>query len=125
MAKVLIESYMVHLTFCLFVFLGAMAPLSAQSNYYLPQVVDGTLPTGASFRTTLRLSNAGAATANITISFTRDDGSARQVNLRDLGPGGQFSLTLKPGSTGILQTDGNGDGSAGAATVSSNVPVSV
>ncbi len=54
------------LSFLLFGLLGDLAPLSAQSNYYLPQVIDGLLSTGGSLRTTVLLSNAGATSATLT-----------------------------------------------------------
>jgi hypothetical protein len=99
-------------------------PLFAQSTYYLPQVIDGSAP-GGSLRTTIILANSSATTANVTIALTRDDGSPRQVTFPDLGGGSQFSITLKPGAARILQTDGSGDGSAGAATISSSAALGV
>src|SRR5579862_9526576 len=94
-------------------------PLSAQSfSYYLPQVVDGSTPSG-SLRTTILLANTGTATAAVTISLTHDDGSPRSVNFPTLGLNSQFSLALAPAASQILETDGTGDGSAGAATVTS------
>src|SRR5580692_1937347 len=99
-------------------------PLYAQSVYYLPQVVDGATP-GGSLRTTIMLANSSAATASVTVSLFRDDGSPRQVMFPDLGAGSRFSVTLKPGGTRILQTDGSGDGSAGAATISSSAALGV
>jgi len=99
-------------------------PLYAQSVYYLPQIIDGATP-GGSLRTTIILANSSAATAAVTISLSGDDGSARQVMFPDLGAGSRFSVTLKPGGTRILQTDGSGDGSAGAATISSSAALGV
>jgi hypothetical protein len=99
-------------------------PLAAQSVYYLPQVVDGVTAAG-SLRTTINLTNTDTANATVTISLTRDDGSPRPLSFPALGSGSQFSLTLPPGASQILQTDGSGDGSAGAAMVSSSAALGV
>ena len=99
-------------------------PLLGQTTYYLPQVVDGAVSSGT-IRTTILLANIGTTPATVSITFTHDDGSPRQITFPDLGGGSQFSLTLPSGSTRILQTDGSGDGSAGAAAISSTAPLGV
>lgn len=100
-------------------------PLCGQSQvYYLPQVIDGAANAGV-LRTTIILTNIDTANATIQISFTNDSGSGRQLNFPALGSGSQFSLSLKPGGSQILQTDGSGDGSAGAAKVSSTAALGV
>jgi hypothetical protein len=99
-------------------------PLYAQPVYYLPQVIDGATA-GGSLRSTIVLTNPSPSTATVKMALTRDDGSPLTVNFPDLGSGSQFSVTLKPNGTRILQTDGTGDGSAGAATISASVPIGV
>src|ERR1039457_3338977 len=89
-------------------------PLCAQQVYYLPQVIDGATA-GGSLRSTIVLTNSSTSSATVNVAFTRDDGSPLTVNFPDLGSGSPFSVTLKPNGTRILQTDGSGDGSAGAA----------
>ncbi len=99
-------------------------PLYAQSFYYLPQVVDGATAAG-SLRTSIILTNVDTATATVGISLTRDDGSPRPLNFPGLGLASQFTLALAPGASRILQTDGTGDGSAGAAVISSSAALGV
>jgi hypothetical protein len=99
-------------------------PLCAQPVYYLPQVIDGATA-GGSLRSTIVLTNSSTSSATVNVALTRDDGSPLTVNFPDLSSGSQFSVTLKPNGTRILQTDGSSDGSAGAATVSANVPIGV
>jgi hypothetical protein len=92
--------------------------------YYLPQLIDGSTSSGT-IRTTLMLTNLDTANAAIQVCFTGANGSPRQLNLPTFGSGSRFSLSLKPGGSKILQTDGSGDESAGAATVSSTAALGV
>jgi hypothetical protein len=96
-----------------------LMPLCAQSVYYVPQVIDGTTATGT-LRTTIILTNPGTTNATVQVSLTGENSSPKQVNFPSLGSDSQFSLTLQPSGSQILQTDGSGDGSAGAATISSS-----
>jgi hypothetical protein len=76
-------------------------------------------------RSAIVLTNPSTSNATVNIALTRDDGSPLNLNFPDLGSGSQLSVTLKPNGSRILQSDGSGAGSAGAATVSASVPVGV
>ena len=89
----------------------ASIPLCALTVCYLPQVIDGATA-GGSLRSTIVLTNPSASSATVKMALTRDDGSPLTVNFPDLSSGSQFSVTLKPNGTRILQTDGSGDGSS-------------
>lgn len=103
----------------------------AQSRYYLPQVIDGTAkkaPAGSSpvkVTTTFVLVNSGKTPANVTITSTRDDSTGRSLTIPTLGSGASFSAILPPGASRLYVSDGSGDGTAGAAAVISDVPISV
>ena len=99
--------------------LPASAPAWSQNSYYFPAAADG-IGTNGSLRTSIFLSNSTMNAAKITIAWTRDDGSARQVTLSDLGRDSKFSITLAPGATRILQTDGSGSNLSGAAVIGSD-----
>ncbi len=76
-------------------------------NSYVPLTAD----------TSLLITNSGVRPANVSISFTNDDGSA-------LTSGGKVSLTLPAGATRILPTPGDFLGS-GTATIGSDQFISV
>src|ERR1035438_6408161 len=99
-------------------------PLCAQTVLFRSQVIDGATA-GGSLRSTIVLTNSSTSSATVSVALTRDDGSPLTVNFPGLSSGSPFSVTLKPNGTRILQTDGSGDGSAGAATVSATVPIGV
>ena len=107
---------------CLILFTGGA--LSAQNTYYLPHVADGVVASG-SLRSTIVLANPSKTAAAVTIAVTRDDATARTLTIPGLGTNSRFSAQLPPGATRLFTTDGSGDGTAGAAVVTSNTPVSV
>ena len=98
--------------------------LSAQNNYYLPQVVDGIVPNGG-LVTAIVVTNTAKAPATISIAATRDDSSARPLTLSGLRTNTRFTAKLGPGATRLFITDGSGDGTAGTVVVSSDVALSV
>jgi len=101
-----------YLTF-LFIFGGT---LLAQS-YYLPQVADGAF-SGGSLRTTFILFNPTSNTASITITLRDDQGETFLVTIPGFGTDDRFGpISLAPGQTRVLQTDGTGVVRAGAAHV--------
>src|SRR5260370_28671974 len=102
----------------------AVSGLPAQNNYYLPEIADGIVSNGQ-LKTTLALANTGKTTANVTIAVSRDDASPRPLSIAGLGTNSRFSTKLGPGATRLFVTDGSGDGTAGAAVVTSDVPLSV
>jgi hypothetical protein len=94
-------------------------PAWCQNSYYFPFAADGASGDGT-VRTSILITNPGPRAAKVALTWTNDDGSARQVALPDLGSDSSFALVLAPGATRILQTSGGGDASAGAAVVSSD-----
>ena len=111
-------------TFVALSMFSAGGAFGASSLYYLPEVLDGIVPNG-SVRTTIVVANPGKTAANLIITATRDDGTARTLTIAGLGSNTRFSTRLGAGATRLFATDGSGDGSAGAALVSSDAPVSV
>jgi hypothetical protein len=88
----------------------------AQDVYYLPHIANGNFG-AVSFRTTFILFNNSDAGATATLSLTDDGGSPLTTTIGGLGTGSQFIINLDAGATGILVTDGLGNGAVGAATV--------
>jgi hypothetical protein len=108
--------------------------LVAQYHYYVPEVVDGNAPLPAghtpgtkalNLRTTFVLVNTGTTEANITIAATNSDSSPRHLRLAGLGSGSSVSTSVAPGAARMWTTDGTGDGSEGAAVVTSSSILSV
>jgi hypothetical protein len=93
-----------------------------QNTYYFPQVANGSFGTG-SFKTTFVLFNNTDTSATAVLKLTDDQGNPLTVNIPGLGGSGQ--ITLGPGASQVLQTDGAGPLVAGAATVASTVAIGV
>ncbi|MBI4455334.1 MAG: carboxypeptidase regulatory-like domain-containing protein [Acidobacteria bacterium] len=98
--------------------------LLAQQVYYLPQVANGQF-SGGKFRTTFLAFNNTNGSVTVTIVLTRDDGTALQVTIPELGTSDRFTFTLDPGASRILQTDGSGTATSGAATVTASAAIGV
>jgi hypothetical protein len=103
-------------------FLPCAVPLLAEENYYLPHIADGQYA-GGSIRTTFIFFNTGAHPAAVTMTLTGDDGAPFDAMLSELGPGTEFSFTLEPGALRAVQTDGSEPIRAGAARVTSSIPI--
>ena len=108
--------------------------LAAQYHYYLPEMVDGNAPLPAghaagtkalNVRTQFVLVNPGKTTANVTIAAIKSDSSPRHINIPGVGSGTNLSTTVAPGAARLFETDGSGDGSEGAAVVTSDSVLSV
>jgi len=97
----------------------AAATAWSQNFYYLPTASDGVAGDGT-VRTTLVMSNPGVRPAKVTVAWTNDDGSPRQIVLGELGSNSNFSLVLAPGALRIFATDGAGDGSGAAVKIGSD-----
>ena len=104
--------------------LCASAAYAQQQENDLPQVANGRF-SGGMFKTTFIAFNSGSAAAGVTIVLTRDDGSPLTVTIPELGTASNFMLTLGPGESRLLQTDGSGDVAVGAAKVISDRPIGV
>ncbi len=91
-----------------------------------PQVANGSYGS-VSFKTSFLIFNISPSAANVVLTLTKDDGSPFTVTIPGSGAGtgtnSTFSFSLAAGASVFLQTDGLGAGTAGAATVTSNVPV--
>ncbi len=91
-----------------------------------PQVANGSYGS-VSFKTSFLIFNISPSPANVVLALTKDDGSPFTVTIPGSGPGtgtnSTFSFSLAAGASVFLQTDGLGAGTAGAATVTSSVPV--
>ena len=109
--------------------------VSAQNRYYIPEMVDGNAVAHnerararsrfLNLRTTFVLVNTGTTDANVTIAASHDDSTPRHLTIPGLGSGTSLSFTLGPGATRLLVTDGSGDGSEGAATITSDSVLNV
>src|SRR5512146_2242617 len=76
--------------------------------YYLPQIADGAFQDG-SMRTTFVLFNPTRTAATATIRVTDDQGQALEVTIPGFGTDVHFGpISLAPGQTRVLQTDGTG-----------------
>jgi hypothetical protein len=104
--------------------LAAAGSLAAQYAYYLPQIVDGVASNG-SIRTTFVIANVATTAANVKIGATRDDATVLPIAIPGIGTGANLTIKLAPGATRLLTTDGSGDGSSGAAVISSDAPLKV
>jgi hypothetical protein len=88
----------------------------------LAQVADGAF-NGGSFKTSFLIFNISLTTANVVLTLTKDDGSPFTVTIPGVGTNSTFNLVLGPGASVFLQTDGSGSLTAGAATITSDVPI--
>ncbi len=88
----------------------------------IAQVVNGSY-NGTGFKTSFLIFNISLSTANVTLTLTKDDGTPLVVTISGSGTSGSFSIILAAGASVFLQTDGLGAEAAGAATITSNVPI--
>ena len=111
---------------CLCVFGSVVFWASGQSSEaYIPQVGNGTFA-GGSMRTTFLLVNSSGGASSVTLKLTDDKGQPFAVMIPGLGKQDQFGpLQIMPGEIRILQTDGTGSLSGGAARVVSSDSIGV
>jgi hypothetical protein len=95
---------------------------SAQQRLFLPQVADGRFAPGA-FRTTLILTNNTNQTAATVLRLTDDAGRPLPMALAGLGTNSIFNLSLPPGASRFLQTEGAGGLTSGAAEITSDASI--
>lgn len=108
----------------LFLFLVFSASALHAQQFFLPQVANGQFP-GGSIRVTFVLFNPTTGSVTVTLALTRDDGGPLEVTIPELGTDDEFTLTLAPGATRFLQTDGQGPLISGAATVTATAAIGV
>jgi hypothetical protein len=90
-----------------------------ETTLAFPQVIDG-----AGYSTIIRLVNPTNAAAKGTLSFYNQDGSTRSANIVGRGTGSQFSVSLAPMATAIVQTAGTAANlTVGLARFDSSIPV--
>jgi hypothetical protein len=102
--------------------LPAVPHSATQTDFNLPQVANGAFD-GGSFKTTFVLFNISSSQANVSLALTKDDGSPFPVTIPGQSTNSTFNLTLAPGASAFLQTDGTGSLAAGAAKITSNTPL--
>jgi hypothetical protein len=94
---------------------------STKMTLNLPQIANGSFG-NISFKTSFLIFNISQSVANVTLALTNDNGEPMTVTT-DSGTSANFFITLAPNASVFLQTNGSGTGSAGAAAITSNVPV--
>ncbi len=97
----------------------AATSLYAQSSYYyLAQIANGH-SNGGSYRTTFIIFNTTDDTwfFSSSMKLTDDSGNPLPLTIPDWGTHTEFSFTIWPANTILLQTDGSGDLVVGAATL--------
>ncbi len=95
---------------------------SGETQFLLPQVANGD----GTIRTTFVIFNlSDSQTANVLLRLTNDNGAAFPVNLSNGQQGSQFNLMVPPDGALFLDTDAMGPVTAGAARVTSDIPVGV
>ena len=112
------------LTVGLFLALFLAQGAYAQNQYYLPHVANGNFG-AVSFRMTFILFNNTDASVVAILKLTDDNGNPLNVTIGGLGSDDEFIITLGAGATNMLQTDGLGNGSVGAATVTTTAAIGV
>ena len=97
---------------------GLTASLWAQQQHNLPQVANGEFG-GGRISTTFVLVNNGTSSAQVGVTLFGSAGEAFEVTIPGLGTASAFQLSLGPGQTQFIQTDGTGGLQVGAARVTS------
>jgi hypothetical protein len=84
----------------------------------------GQVANGGGLRTSFLIFNISGSPANVTLTLTKDNGSAFVATIVGHGTNSSFNFNnLAPGASLFLQTDGAGSVATGAATIASNVPI--
>ena len=96
----------------------------AQSTYILSQVANGSFG-GGSYRTTFVLVNNANAHATAILNLTDDNGAPMAMTIPGNGTGSSFTIDLPAGASQMLQTDGQGSVTVGAATITSTSRICV
>lgn len=113
------------LLFCVLSFYLHPSQLFGVEFYYLPQAADGAFE-GGSLRTSFLLFNPTATSVTATISLTDDQGETFPVTIPGFGNDDRFGpISLAPGQSRVLQTDGTGALRAGAAQVEASSQMAV
>ncbi len=95
---------------------------AGQLSLSLAQVANGLFGEG-SFRTSFLIFNLSLSEATVRLALTGDDGSPLSVTIPEKGTSSTYTFSLRPRASVFLQTDGIGPLAAGAARITSNVPI--
>lgn len=98
-------------------------PSEGQNELIFPQIANGNFGAGSSFAVLVVLVNRTESPANGNMQLFKSDGSAFEVTLKDGTTGSAFPISVAPGGSTLLATDGNGELSAGYARLSSTAPL--
>jgi PKD repeat protein len=113
-------------TVCMAVFFALfflVTHANAQSLYSLPQIADGKWDTG-SYRTTFLLFNNTSSQVTATLDLSDDDGNPLALGIDGI-TNSHFAVSLPPGASKALQTDGLGSLATGAAKIVATGPIGV
>jgi hypothetical protein len=105
-----------------FTSLPVVSTSSTKQTLNLAQVANGSYSDG-SYKNSFLIFNISSTPADVTLSLTKDDGSPFVVTIPGQGTNSVFSIPLAAAASVVLQTDGSGSVTAGAATITSNVPI--
>jgi len=103
--------------------LPVVSTASTKLTLNLAHVANGVYA-GGSFKTSFLIFNISTSPANVTLALTQDAGTPLSVTISGRGTADTFTFNnLPPGGSLFLQTDGSGNLTGGAATITSNVPI--
>ena len=98
------------------------AGLLAQSQSSLPHIANGGFP-GGRITTTFVAFNNSNSEVTVTLILRKNDGSPLVVTIPGLGTNSVFFLSLDPGETRFLQTDGSGELAEGSARIEASADI--
>ena len=96
--------------------------LQAQTQTSLPHIANGGFP-GGRITTTFVAFNNSNSDVTVTLILRKNDGSPFVVTIPGLGTDSVFFLSLDPGETRFLQTDGSGDLTEGSARIEASADI--
>lgn len=100
--------------------LAWVAPAPGQNRFNLPQIANGN-----GFRTTFILFNNTMSPVTATLTLRDNDGAPLSMSIPELANGSEFQVSLDPGETRFLQSDGEGDLKVGSGIVTATGPLGV
>ncbi len=96
--------------------------LQAQSQSSLPHIANGGFP-GGRITTTFVAFNNSNSEVTVGLILRKNDGSPFVVTIPGLGTDSVFFLSLDPGETQFLQTDGSGDLAEGSGRIEASADI--
>ncbi len=95
---------------------------STRRKLNLAQVANGSYG-GGIYKNSFLIFNVSSTPANVTVNLSKDDGAPFLVTIPGRGTNSTFTIPLAAAASAVLQTDGTGPVTAGAATITSDVPI--